>query len=226
MKSRSGIERVAHRGAPRERIENTLEGFELAIAHGADAIELDVHCTVDGVPVVHHDFEVEGRELRQASWNEVRELDLGGGARVPTLEAVLRSVKDRAMVYIEVKGHGIEAQVVEVARRHGQQYAFHAFDHGAIERIATLAPESRRGILLDRNLEQPVPRMRQAVRRTGARDVWPHWTLVDAAFIDAAHDVGARVIAWTVNAVEVARSLSAMGIDGLCTDDVRIIAGM
>ena len=46
---------IGHRGAPRERPENTLPSFLRALELQADGIELDVHCTSDRVVVVHHD---------------------------------------------------------------------------------------------------------------------------------------------------------------------------
>src|SRR5882672_8219125 len=46
---------IAHRGNAAHAPENTLEAFDQAIALGADALELDVHVTRDGVPVVIHD---------------------------------------------------------------------------------------------------------------------------------------------------------------------------
>ena len=45
---------------PRRERENTLPSFAAALAAGADGIELDVHCTADGVVVVHHDAFVDG----------------------------------------------------------------------------------------------------------------------------------------------------------------------
>jgi len=39
--------------------ENTLAGIEQALTFGADAIEIDVHCTSDGVPILLHDETVE-----------------------------------------------------------------------------------------------------------------------------------------------------------------------
>ena len=49
----------AHRGARREAPENTLPAFELAVAQGADGIELDVQLSADGVVVVMHDESVD-----------------------------------------------------------------------------------------------------------------------------------------------------------------------
>lgn len=47
--------KIAHRGGTGLWPENTLGAFERAIADGAEGIELDVHLSKDGVPVVHHD---------------------------------------------------------------------------------------------------------------------------------------------------------------------------
>ncbi len=61
------------------------------------------------------------------------------------------------------------------------------------------------------------------MRQTGARDVWPKWQLVDRATVNLVHDAGGRVIAWTVNSRRAASSLIELGVDGLCSDDVRLL---
>lgn len=50
---------IAHRGASAVAPENTLESFNLAVSLGADGIELDVHLSSEGVPVVIHDSRVD-----------------------------------------------------------------------------------------------------------------------------------------------------------------------
>lgn len=218
------FERVAHRGSPRERLENTLPSFLLALDHGADAIELDVHVTADGVPVVHHDAVADGSEIANGSWTALRGVDLGMGEHVPALEDVLTAVGDRATVYIELKGTGVERAVLDVARRHGRRYAVHSFDHQAIARASVLAPDVPRGVLLDRGTEGAPGALVAAVRSCSARDVWPHWSLVTPELMVAASEAGARVIAWTVNSPETASRLLSLGVEGLCTDDVRLLA--
>jgi len=49
---------IAHRGASGLLPENTLAAFKLALAMQAEGIELDVHLTADGKPVVIHDRRV------------------------------------------------------------------------------------------------------------------------------------------------------------------------
>ena len=58
----------------------------------------------------------------------------------------------------------------------------------------------------------------------GARDAWPHHSLVDARLVTAVHGAGARVVAWTANAPEDIARLTSLGVDGICSDDVTLIA--
>lgn len=56
----------AHRGASAERPENTLASFRRALELGAQGIELDVHLSRDGVPVVIHDSRSIARRMARA----------------------------------------------------------------------------------------------------------------------------------------------------------------
>jgi glycerophosphoryl diester phosphodiesterase len=42
--------------------------------------------------------------------------------------------------------------------------------------------------------------------------------MIDAPLVESAHAAGARVVAWTVNDLETAARLAALGVDALCTD--------
>ena len=57
----------------------------------------------------------------------------------------------------------------------------------------------------------------------GALDAWPHRRVVDGPLVEAVHGAGGRVIAWTVNEARDIARLSALGVDGLCTDDVTLV---
>lgn len=216
---------IGHRGAPREYPENTLPAFERAIELGADAIELDVHVTADGVPVVHHDPHVRpdagrasSRALAQMTWKEVARIELAPGINIPSLQQVLAAVGDLAMVYVELKGSDSERATLDLIAVTRARCAVHSFDHAAIARAARLAPAVRRGILFDAYPDDVDAAMRDAE----ALDVWPEWTLVDEALVERVHARGGRVIAWTVNATAAAEQLIRLGVDGLCGDDVRL----
>ena len=117
------FQRVAHRGASVERLENTLSAFKLAMDRGADAVELDVHLTRDGVVVVHHDEDVGGHPISDTNWADVAEARLKDDERVPRLEDVLKAVGDRLEVYIELKGVGVGEAAIDVARRRCSRFA-------------------------------------------------------------------------------------------------------
>lgn len=219
------MERIAHRGAKREFPENSLPAFGRAFERRADAIELDVHATRDGVVVVHHDPTVHPpntskRAISDMTWNELERVELSSGITVPSLDDVLAATPANKTVYVEIKGTGIEAAVIAVVREHKVPCALHSFDHEAIGRCRLLAPEIPRGVLFD---EGPAAEMIRAIAERGARDLWPRWNLIDARLVSRAHDAGARVIAWTVNSVSTARTLVDMGVAGICTDDVRLL---
>ena len=85
---------VAHRGDSFHAPENTLEAARLARQAGADAWELDVKLTRDGVPIVIHDNSLHhttdvgerfagdlrgqgGYRVSDFDFDEIRSLDAG-----------------------------------------------------------------------------------------------------------------------------------------------------
>jgi glycerophosphoryl diester phosphodiesterase len=203
-----------------------VAAFRRAFERGADAIELDVHLTADAVVVVHHDAtltasagRLAGRPITELALDQIRGADLSPNVGVPTLDEVLAVVPRNARAYVELKGAGVEAAVVRILEAASCDYAVHSFDHAAIARMRDLAPHIPRGILYDRRSID----VAAAMRETGARDVWPNWRLIDRATVARVHEEGGRVIAWTVNTRRAANSLIALGVDGLCGDDVRLL---
>jgi glycerophosphoryl diester phosphodiesterase len=216
-------ELIAHRGLPRARPENTLSAFALALDAGADALELDVHATRDGVVVVHHDPApraratvpaLEGVPFARLSREDVDTFVVGDDERVPTLDSVLALARGRATVYVEIKAAGIEAPVVDAILRSGAECAVHSFDHRVALRVRELDPGLPTGILLASYLLDPAG----ALRAAAARDYWQHWQFIDERLVAEVREAGGRVMAWTVNSPAAARQLVAMGVEGICTD--------
>lgn len=222
-------ELIGHRGAPRERPENTLSSFLRALDLGADAVELDVHATRDGVVVVHHDFTpravssvpaLRDRPIAELTAEELATFDVAG-EHIPTLTQVLEAISPHATVYVEIKGRGIEKAVVSTIARAapGRDVPVHSFDHRAVTRARAVDGNIIGGILLTSYLIDPAGAMRAA----GARDYWQEWTMIDEDLIEAVHRARGRVIAWTVNDAETARRLTSMGVDGICTDVLQVV---
>ena len=204
---------------PHLALENTLPSFELALRAGADGVEFDVHATADGLVVVHHDPSLaDGCVIATTAARELQRHEAAPGIPIPTLAEVCRLVQGRAELFVELKGAGIEDEVLAVLKDYEGAAAVHSFDHGSIARAHALAPTLRLGILF----EDPPNDVASLMVHTGARDVWPHASLVTPELVATVHAGGGRVITWTVNTSSEAHRLAAMGVDALCGDDVRI----
>lgn len=218
------LEIIAHRGASRECLENTLPAFERALAQGADGIELDVHATRDGKVVVHHDPMVKRRAhtkgpaavaLAELDFEVLHAHRLRDGQLIPSLDAVLDLVGTRATVYIEVKGIGMEDALVACLERHpSSSVAVHSFDHRIPVAVRARRPGTAIGLL---SASYPLD-IGAILRPAAAEALWQQAHLIDAALIREAHAVGATVIAWTENDPVHARKLRDLGVDALCTD--------
>ena len=100
---------IAHRTLPRDAPENSIEGIRRAAELGADAVELDVRRTLDGVPILMHD-RTPWRTAR-VFWpvrllpsSSARRLRLRGSREgVPTLAEALRALPSRLSVAIDVQ---------------------------------------------------------------------------------------------------------------------------
>lgn len=121
---------IAHRGASGSAPENTIAAFELAVGQGADALELDVRLTADGVPVVLHDATLQrttGSRLSAANQTlaQLRQADAGArfspdggrtfpfrgaGLLIPTLAEVLDTFSD-VPVLLDIKEARAQAAV-------------------------------------------------------------------------------------------------------------------
>ena len=119
---------ASHRGQWREYPENSLGAINEAINDGADIVEIDVHLTADGVPVLMHDSTVDRTtngtgKVSDFTLEEIKELRLKEGLggktaalteyKVPTLEEAMLAAKGRAIVNLD-KGWNIREQMYEV----------------------------------------------------------------------------------------------------------------
>ena len=105
----------AHQGGAREAPSSTLHAFRRACAVGAHALEMDVHCTIDGVLVVCHDATVDrttaasGR-IAELTMAQLSELD-NAYWWVPGEEAV----QDRVDAEYELRGRAPHDRTLGVA---------------------------------------------------------------------------------------------------------------
>ena len=227
---------IAHRGDSAHRPENTLAAFAGALEVGAGLVELDVQLTADGHVIVLHDPDLDrtttGRgDVRRLTLAEVRSVSAGypdrfgsayAGERVPALSEALALLRGRARVLVEIKTEsvtdgtdgGIEARVVEEVRRAGMtdQVALISFDHRAIVRLASRAPEMTRGRLFGRaNADE----MLAAARDAACEIVMPHKGQLTDALVDRVHAAGLKLATWVVDEPAELKQLARFGLYGV-----------
>jgi glycerophosphoryl diester phosphodiesterase len=240
--------KIAHRGASARAPENTLAAFTEAIRLGADAIELDVHLSSDGVPVVIHDDTVDrttnGRgPVAAISVRDLRRLDAGAwfssrfrGERVPTLEEALECARGRCGLNIEIKeaprrrrsgvaaGRRAGADADAVALAVARTMARTSFNDLLVvssfsPRALQLARVAMPRVRLGLLAARSLRGLRAAHRRVRLFSIHPHVRLASPRRMRLARRLGLVVVFWTVNDIRLMRRLLALGGDGLMTDD-------
>lgn len=223
----------AHRGASAYAPENTLAAFELAREQGANAIELDVKLSADGVPVVFHDPTLDRRTngsgtLADFNLAALQKLDAGDGQRIPTLDQVFERLGRSLFINVELTNYttpkdDLVDKVAELVKAHQMQshILFSSFLPKNLKRAAELLPDVPRGLLA-------LPRGLGILARTlGFRSplyqaVHPNLKNTSRRMIAAAHKRGQRVHVWTVNDPADMRQLAEWGADGIFTDDPQL----
>lgn len=224
----------AHRGDSFHAPENTMAAFRAAERAGADGIELDVHLSREGVPVVLHDATLDrttdGRgPVARRTVRELRRLDAGGwfapsfaGERVPTLEEVFAWAKDRLRLNVEIKTAAAADAVCRLLRRYpGVRILVSSFDHRALEKLREEAPLLPLGFLSDGHLWR---RAAERAARCGAESFHPRHDAVTGPLVAACHRRRMAVHAWTVDDPVRFRRLKRRGVDGVMTNDPQALA--
>ena len=212
------IQVIAHRGASADALENSLAAFRRAVALGADGIELDVHSTLDGAFVVHHDPVVPAvGPIAASTLEQLRIRPLPNGEPLPTLEESLEAAGSLD-VWVEVKAldPAHDATLLSLLRHapHPDRYAVHSFDHRIVHRLGASHPGLRSGALLSAHLMDPI----RALADARASVLWQEWGMIDRKLVERVHESGRAIIAWTVDEAADLIQLAELGVDGLCTN--------
>jgi glycerophosphoryl diester phosphodiesterase len=236
---------IGHRGASATHPENTLRAFREAMAAGADGVELDVMRCRSGELVVVHDDDLgrvtggkpgSGVQVRSATLDELRQYDVGGGERVPTLEEVIEALGPEALINIELKSRdvktaeehaqllrddGLAAAVAELlhrAPRPAGTTLVSSFDPFQLRRFARLAPPHiPRGFLFHRQQARPL-REAWIERMLPVVALHPDAGLVDAASMRSWRRRGHAVHTWTVDDPREVAALCTLGVDAIITN--------
>jgi glycerophosphoryl diester phosphodiesterase len=211
----------AHRGISAMHPENTLRAFRCALAIRVDGIELDVHPTADGIPVVIHDRDV-GRTTDGAGYVDqiplvqLKTFDAGDGERVPTLAEVLALVGDAAHLDIEIKGSDVERAVLDVLAQHPTvRWAISSFSWDTLRTVRRQDPVAELWPLAERAGDD-LTAIADELAAPAVSLFTGAYTAQNALTLRSA---GLRVMVWTVNDPQEAQRVKDLGAFGLCSDD-------
>ena len=194
---------IAHRACPKHTAENSLDGLRRAAEFAADAVEIDVRLTRDGVAVLMHDRTLRRTTgawgpTRAHSFATLRRLRLSNGEVVPTFAEALEALPDGLRMAIEVKApRAIDQILGEIRNQRRQRDVMVWSKHASPVRVASdREPEVEASLLRDTFTPWGHRAFLRAAQRCGARGVSARWQAVTPAFAVRAHQMGLVVYSW------------------------------
>jgi glycerophosphoryl diester phosphodiesterase len=213
--------------------ENTLAGIEAALRLGADAIEIDVHCTSDGVPVLIHDETVDRTtdgtgNLHEMPLDVVRTLDAGArqfapkfhGAKIPTLGEVIDLTKGKALLQIEIKQAGIEEQVADVVRA-AEAIAYcesHSFSARVVRTMRGVEPRMAAALLTDGRRVVDWQDFFGFALSLGAQGVSVYYSIATPEIVRQGQRRSLTFMTWTVDGEDDMTTMYDAGVDSICSN--------
>jgi glycerophosphoryl diester phosphodiesterase len=226
--------RVGHKGAAHIEPGNTLASFDAALRHGVDMIELDVlseHADGSGRLLVAHD-RADARSRTPVTFEQA--LAHIAGSDFAGLE-----------LDVDVKLPGYELRVLDALREHElvQRTLVSGMFPDALARIRAAEPALRLGWSVPRvrrdyttdmltaipalamltGYRATLPRRARAALHAGRFDaIMAHWRVVTRGLVRAVAEGGGQLYVWTVDDAPMIERLTAMGVDGIITNDPRL----
>ena len=204
------------------RPENSWEGLEAAISHGF-AIEIDLQLSLDGIPMVFHDYKLnrvtnETGLISEKRAEELEKIILKGGKKcIPRFDTFMSYIDGRVPVLIELKDQdgalGKSTSVFEIAvcqtlKHYKGAVAIMSFNPFMMEECAKILPDIPRGLITQLFKQNEWTRISKS--RCDELTMISDYSLAKATFISHDHEdlnshvvarlkkTGATILCWTV----------------------------
>jgi glycerophosphoryl diester phosphodiesterase len=221
---------VAHRTGGVMAPENSMEGLEIAIEHGCYAAETDTQRTKDGYYIINHDDDFKRltgvkKKPGEMTLEEVRGLVItdpttGATSDVPELDEMLDAVKDRILLFLELKGATADKQmvddVVKMIREKDcvDDVVLISLKYDIIDYAETQYPEFATGVLIFGGLGD--------VSRINSDLLILEEEMATPSRIDSIHNSGKEVYVWTINTEMGMYDFLDSKCDGIITDQIEM----
>ncbi len=230
------MEIIGHRGYPSSYPENTILSFKKALECGADGIEMDVHLTKDGKPVIFHDFKLKRMTgiddfIFNLSYDKLRKLKINGTEEtIPLLDDIIKKL-ERPRIFLELKTideegnfyyHSIEKIVAEEIKEYDlyNNFTVISFDPFVLERLRKLDKNIKIGLDYERESEKLFrkEKLRDYAERISLNYFLPEWELLnDDTFISKEMPMHSEIYCWTVNDISEVERFKR-NVRGIITD--------
>jgi glycerophosphoryl diester phosphodiesterase len=230
------MRRVGHKGADLIAPGNTHASFDAALAAGVDMIEFDV------LPELESERLVLAHDYRDAASREPHTLDEG-------LSYLASNAFSGIELDVDLKLPGYELRVVEALRAHGlvERALISTQYRASLRVIRAAAPDVRLGWSVPRLRRDPTTsralllpalaavqvgravlpgRAAAAIRAGQCEALMCQWRLVTPRLVEKIRSAGGELYVWTVDDLPRLRSLEALGVTGVITNDPRLFAGL
>lgn len=219
-------ELVAHRGASYlANHENTIEAFQLALDMHADCIEFDIRQTLDKIPIVFHDEQINGTPVNTITYKQLSTITEALGYHVPTVEEVLTLCRGKVRLLIELKEAGYEKRIITLVNSmyDYKEYAMQSFLDIVVRRIKKIDSNICTGLLLGQrhvdfrthfNEFFPIRRLTAC----HADFVSAYYKFATPDFVYRMHHSNIPVYVWTVDQPRIQSHFLALNVDGIITN--------
>jgi len=223
---------IGHRGAYKYPPENTLKSFHKAIELGADYTEFDVQQSKDGEIVIMHDentFRTTGFKglIKNLTLNELKELDCGGGEKIPTLRELIKIAKGKIGLLCEIKAKGLEKKLVELLTANSliESTIIDSFFIDELLKIQELSLTSKLGLVvpIDETFVSEWEKRKEMIDtaiNNNLSYILTRFYNIDQNFINYSHDNDLKVIAYPINSKILIKRFINMGVDGMIVNDI------
>ncbi|NRT16032.1 glycerophosphoryl diester phosphodiesterase [Flavobacterium sp. 28A] len=218
--------KIGHRGARVYEPENTLIGFQKALALTVDQIELDIHSSVDGEIMVIHDETVDRTTNGSGYVNsftrlELQQFQIERQQYIPTLIEVLNLIDRKCSINIEIKSNGladklvgiIEQYVTEKQWKYGD-FIVSSFEWDNLEKVRLLNPTIPIAVLTETSIEDALA----FAKKIKAQAINPDFQMLSTENVSQMQQTGFQVFPWTVNEIEDIKRIQSYKVDGIISD--------